>query len=124
MSAGRHRSPRPLAAILRRATVRTKVWLELDGQFVIGEGGLELLGAVAAHGSLARAAAEVGWSYRHAWGYLRRAEQRLQARLTMTVPGKGRRRGTRLSPAGVVLVTRLGALRDAVKEVARLKSWV
>ena len=47
---------------------------EVDGQFVIGEGGFDLLNAVSTTGSLTGAAQTVGWSYRHAWGYLRRAD--------------------------------------------------
>ena len=37
------------------AQVRTKVWLELDGAFVIGDGSLHLLIGIARHGSLAEA---------------------------------------------------------------------
>ncbi len=59
------------------AQVKTKVWLELDGGFVIGDGGVRLLLGIERHGSLAKAVRELGWSYRHAWGYLRQAEARL-----------------------------------------------
>jgi hypothetical protein len=50
------------------------VWLELEGRFVMGDGGLKLLEAIERLGSLAAAVQAMGWSYRHAWGYLRRAE--------------------------------------------------
>src|SRR5215510_3847697 len=58
------------------ARVKTKVWLELSGEFFVGDGGIHLLGGIFQHGSLAQAVREIGWSYRHAWGYLRRADAR------------------------------------------------
>jgi molybdenum-dependent DNA-binding transcriptional regulator ModE len=68
--------------------VKTKVWLERDGQFVVGDGGLRLLLGVLEHGSLMRAAREIRWSYRHAWGtcagrrprWARRSPSRARAR--------------------------------------------
>jgi molybdate transport system regulatory protein len=89
---------------------RTKSWLEVDGRFAIGEGGFGLLDAIGARGSLVEAARDVGWSYRHAWGYLRRAERVLGVPLTERRSGKGRRRGSDLTAAATTL------LRRAMKE--------
>lgn len=100
-------------ANIARARARTKVWLELDGGFVIGEGGLDLLSAIAVHHSLRRAAQDVGWSYRHAWGYLRKAERALGGSLTRPLHGKGPARGMALSIAGERLRERLMLLKDA-----------
>src|SRR5262245_53662471 len=63
--------------------LKTKVWFEVKGHFVIGDGGLRLLEGILTHGSLLGAAREMGWSYRHAWGYLKRAEEALGAALTV-----------------------------------------
>jgi molybdate transport system regulatory protein len=84
--------------------LRSKFWIEVDGQFAIGEGGCQLLNEVNAKGSLAGAARQVGWSYRHAWGYLKRAEQVLGVALTTTRPGKGRTRGATLTSEAQALV--------------------
>src|SRR4051794_8243358 len=43
--------------------IRTKVWLECDGAFVFGDGGLELLEEIQRLRSLTKAAEAVGWSY-------------------------------------------------------------
>lgn len=83
---------------------RTKTWFEVDGRFAIGEGGFDLLRAIQARGSLAKAAQDVGWSYRHAWGYLRKAEEALAAPLTGRRGGKGRKRGVDLTPAAIALL--------------------
>jgi molybdate transport system regulatory protein len=99
---------------MEKVRVRTKVWLESDGWFVIGDGGLELLLGIAERGSLAAAARRVGWSYRHAWGYLHRAEHALGAALTAPRPGKGAARGMILTPGGRRLVARLLAIRRRI----------
>jgi molybdate transport system regulatory protein len=84
--------------------VRTKRWIEVEGAFAIGEGGGRLLEAVDGHGSLAEAARRVGWSYRHAWGYVRRAERVLGVSLIVVRPGRGFAKGSVLtSDARVVL---------------------
>ena len=80
-------------------TLRRKHWIELDGRFVIGEGGAELLQAVDRLGSLAEGARQIGWSYRHAWGYVRRAEEVLGVSLVVTKPGKGAARGAVITDA-------------------------
>jgi molybdate transport system regulatory protein len=89
---------------------RTKSWLEVEGRFAIGEGGFGLLDAIGARGSLVEAAKDVGWSYRHAWGYLRRAESVLGVPLTERRAGRGRRRGLDLTGEATTL------LRRATKE--------
>jgi len=90
--------------------VRTKVWLEANGHFVMGEGALELFEGLERERNLTRSAASIGWSYRHAWGYVRRAERTLGVKLTTNVAGKGRHRGTTLAPAAHAL---LALLTDA-----------
>lgn len=97
--------------------LRTKVWLEQEGRFVIGDGGLRLLLEVEARGSLLAATRQIGWSYRHAWQYLRRAEQVLGLPLVRARPGKGQRRGTILTAEGQRLLT---LLRDARRCVDRV----
>jgi molybdenum-dependent DNA-binding transcriptional regulator ModE len=72
-----------------RLAVRTKIWLEIDGRFVIGEHGLELLRGINREGLLAGAARLLGWSYRHAWGYVRHAEAVLGGPLLVKHAGKG-----------------------------------
>ncbi|PYM77260.1 MAG: hypothetical protein DME03_05710, partial [Candidatus Rokuibacteriota bacterium] len=78
---------------LPAVAVKTKVWLEHNGRFVVGDGGLRLLLGILEHGSLLGAARQIRWSYRHAWEYLRRAEAALGMPLTRPRPGKGSSRG-------------------------------
>jgi len=96
--------------------LRTKVWLECNGVFVIGDGGMRLLEEIDSRGSLLAAARQLGWSYRHAWQYLRRAEGVFGRPLVIPRPGKGARRGTELTAEGKYL---LGLLRAARRRVDR-----
>lgn len=91
--------------------LRSKCWIEVNGHFAIGEGGGELLQAVAAEGSLASAARRVGWSYRHAWGYVRRAEGVLGIPLLSAKSGKGSARGMYLTKEARTVVATLLAQR-------------
>lgn len=98
------------------AQVKTKVWLELRGEFFVGDGGIHLLGGILRHGSLARTVREIGWSYRHAWGYLRRAERALETPIVRNRPGRGAARGMELTETGHLLLERLRALRDRIDD--------
>jgi molybdate transport repressor ModE-like protein len=94
--------------------VRTKVWLEAGGRFVMGDGGLRLLLGIVQHGSLVKAAQAIGWSYRHAWGYLRHAEEALGTPLATSRSGKGRARGMDLTETGRRLLERLQVAREQI----------
>jgi molybdate transport system regulatory protein len=98
------------------AAVKTKVWLELGGRFIIGDGGLQLLLGIVRTGSLAAASKSIGWSYRHAWGYLRRAEEVLGSSLTTARPGRGTSRGTELTDLGQQALERLFSVRARVDD--------
>ena len=106
----------PGGAQLPETAVKTKVWLERDGHFVVGDGGLRLLLGILEHGSLLAAARQIRWSYRHAWGYLRRAETALGMPLTEPRPGKGASRGTVLTEAGRLVIERLAAVRNRIDD--------
>lgn len=109
-------STAPDAVALPAVAVKTKVWLEHDGQFVVGDGGLKLLLGILEHGSLLGAARQIRWSYRHAWEYLRRAETALGMPLTRARPGKGSSRGSALTEAGRLAIERLAEIRNKIDD--------
>src|SRR5262249_61405923 len=65
---------------------------------------------------LAQAVREIGWSYRHAWGYVRRAERALQTPIVRNRAGRGTARGMELTETGHLLLERMRALRDRIDE--------
>ena len=57
--------------------VRSKIWLEVDGEPVFGQGRDKLLRLIQRTGSINAAAKEMGIPYRKAWTYLDAMEKRL-----------------------------------------------
>ena len=92
--------------------IKAKFWLENKGEVVLGGGKTALLLAVDHFGSIQRAAEEFGMSYRHAWGAIKRIEQRAGFRILDKRIG-GRDGGARLTPKGKAFVmTTDGLFKD------------
>ena len=99
--------------------MRHKVWLDAGGRFALGDGGVELLRAIGATGSIRAAAAQVGWSYRHALAYLDNADAALSRPLVDRARGGMERGGARLTDEGLRLIRRYGAFRQQLDAVFR-----
>ncbi len=77
---------------------RSKIWIEADDKnMVFGSGRLALFQAIAEYGSISRAAAELGMSYRAAWGKITATEKHLGIKLVDKYTG-GTRSGSELTP--------------------------
>jgi molybdate transport system regulatory protein len=83
---------------------RQKVWLNLDGAFLMGPRYLRFLEAVEQAGTLRQAARAVGWSYRTSLNRLRQMERVLGARVVATTRGGKVGGGARLTPEARRLV--------------------
>jgi molybdate transport system regulatory protein len=77
---------------------RVKIWVTF-GDVKLGEGRARLLELVDELGSLRRAVARIGMSYRHGWGYFRELERASGIRF-LEPAGGGPRAGLRLSQEG------------------------
>lgn len=78
--------------------IRLHLWLEDGGEMFFGIGRAQLLFNVQQQGSIKKAAASMGMSYRAAWGKIQQSEQALGVKL---VESRGSKRdGVRLTPAG------------------------
>lgn len=96
--------------------IRARVWLERDSKPILGEGRARLLEAVDRHGSLNKAANELGYSYRHAWGILKRMSEALGT--PVIISKKGGKSGGRseLTPEGREL---LGLFKEKMDAIAK-----
>ncbi|MFW5489194.1 MAG: winged helix-turn-helix domain-containing protein [Desulfovibrio sp.] len=82
-------------------TIRLHLWLEGDEGVFFGYGRLQLLDKIERCGSLKKAAAELGMSYRAAWGKIKKTEEVVGFQLIERVGS--RRDGCRLSEFGRIL---------------------
>ncbi len=80
----------------KQVEVRSKVWLEDDGNPLMGAGRARLLRAIERTGSINAAAKELEMDYRKAWGLIDSMEKRLSFRLVVRTRG-GSGRGTSLT---------------------------
>lgn len=61
--------------------IKSKLWIEVDGEPVFGRGRRFLLNAIDEYGSINQAAKEINISYRKAWSYIKAMEERLGIKL-------------------------------------------
>ncbi len=92
-----------------RWSVRFKIWLEIDGNPVIGEGRLAMLNAIDENGSIIEAARDLGISYRKIRGAISAMEHSVGKSLVQTHRGGGHGGGARLTANAHALV------RDYIK---------
>lgn len=79
--------------------VRSKFWLEDDsGEAVFGEGRRKILEHIQELGSMQATAKALNMSYRGVWARIKATEERLGVKLVETSVGRGKNRGSRLTP--------------------------
>lgn len=61
--------------------IKSKLWIEVNGEPVFGRGRRFLLQAIDTYGSINSAAKEINISYRKAWSYIKAMEERLGIKL-------------------------------------------
>lgn len=77
---------------MEKARPAFKLWLETDEGYVFGPGVYNLLIKIQEAGTLKQASADLGMSYRYAWGLLKKAEEKLGEPLIEATKG-GRQGG-------------------------------
>ena len=94
---------------------REKLWLENDGKLVMSDYRLRLLQRIAEAGSLARAANEMGLSYRRAWGKVKELESNIGFPLVLSEVGGAGGGHTVLSPDAIRLVEAYGRFKERME---------
>jgi len=104
-----------MSELFSRMQVRSKVWLEIDGAPVFGQGREQLLRQIQATGSINAAAKQMGIAYRKAWTYLDAMEKRLGYPLVHRQKGGCGGGSSSLTPEAEQLLAGYDALQDGVK---------
>jgi molybdate transport system regulatory protein len=85
--------------------VLCKLWLEYNGQPLIGKGGAEILETIKQVESISKAAKKAGMSYRYVWNYLAKLEKTLGEPVVKTFKGGSKGGGGAiLTELGVTLL--------------------
>jgi molybdenum ABC transporter molybdate-binding protein len=98
--------------------VGIRVWIEREGQAVLGEGRAELLAAIDTEHSITKAAKAAGMSYRRAWTMIQELNTAAGEPLVEAAVGGRQGGGARLTPKGHAAVEVYGAVRQSLTESA------
>jgi len=103
--------------ILTKITPCAKVWLEYEGEPLVGPGRAILLDAIIQEGSLVHAAKKRNVSFRAAWERLRKIERRLQIKIAKSARGgEGGGGTTRLTGMGRRILRRYKRLEAYMED--------
>ncbi|NOZ69140.1 MAG: LysR family transcriptional regulator [Deferribacteres bacterium] len=97
--------------------IRSKIWLEINGEPVFGSGREELLRAVDRLGSINKAARDINLSYRKALSYIQSMEERLGIRMVERKAGGRHGGGAVLTKEARDFLRKYTALCKGVNEM-------
>ena len=101
--------------------IKSKIWLDEGGEQVMGGGKASILRAIERTGSINKAAAELKMSYRHAWSYIKSAEERLGKPLIEKVRGGKNGGGAYLTDFAKELIKKYDLLNNEIQKFADKK---
>lgn len=101
--------------------IKSRIWVDKDGQELIGPGIYSILKAIEETGSIASAARKLGYSYKFVWTYIKRLEDVLGVPLVESKRGGKERGVTELTEVGKILLSYYESMSREVEEV--LKRW-
>jgi len=94
-----------------------KVWIEYEGNPLIGKGGAEILAGIAKENSISKAAETRGMSYRYVWNYLKKIEKTIGEPIVDTYRGgKAGGGGAKLTETGKSLLAEYTRLENCLSE--------
>ncbi len=102
--------------------IKYKVWLEKDNEIVMGLGREKLLKAIEKHGSISKAAKEIGLSYKKAWSFLKAMEERLGKKLVETHIGGAGGGGAKLTSFAKELIKEFDDIVEKVEKSLKEKN--
>jgi molybdate transport system regulatory protein len=97
--------------------IKSKLWIEVDGEPVFGRGRRFLLEAIAQYGSINQAAKEINISYRKAWSYIKAMEERLGIRLVERYSGGKNGGGASLTKEARRFLESYELVEEGIREI-------
>jgi len=99
--------------------IKFKLWVEKDGDIIIGLGRDKLLREIEKTGSISKAAKNVGMSYKKAWSFLKTMESRLGVKLVKTQRGGKKGGGTQLTEEAKQLLSDFERINTAFENLKK-----
>lgn len=97
--------------------IRSKIWIEVDGEPVFGSGRHSLLQAINKYGSINKAAKDTNISYRKALSYIKAMEQRLGIKLVERKTGGKHGGGATLTKKAKEFLRKYKILEHGINEM-------
>lgn len=97
--------------------IKSKLWIEVDGEPVFGRGRRFLLEAIDRYGSINQAAKEINISYRKAWSYIKAMEERLEIKLVERQAGGRNGGGAHLTEDARDFLRRYEMMEEGIREI-------
>ena len=91
--------------------IKSKLWIEGDGEIIMGEGRFQLLKAIDEAGSLSAAAKNMDISYKKAWKLMDTVNKNSNKPVLKTLRGGQGGGGVELTPYGKELISRFDKIR-------------
>lgn len=92
--------------------IKSRIWIEADGNILLGEGRVNLLRAINEEGSLSKAAKVLNMSYKKAWSLIDAVNKRAEKPVTeSSIGGKGGG-GAQLTDYGKSLIETFDAINE------------
>jgi molybdate transport system regulatory protein len=98
-----------------------RIWVDKDGQEIIGPGIYNILKTLEETGSIASAARKLGYSYKFIWTYIKKLEDVLGVPLVESRRGGKERGVTELTEVGKLLLSYYESMNRDVEQV--VKTW-
>lgn len=96
--------------------IRSKLWLEVDGHPLIGEGRMAMLEAIDRHGSIVQASRETGIAYRKIRGAIREMENTLGRSMVRAFRGGKYQGGANLTAEARELMASYTKLTESLQK--------
>lgn len=92
-------------------SIKSKLWIEVNGNIILGEGRTQLLKAIEKEGSLSAAAKSLNMSYKKAWKLVDIVNKNAKEPLVITSTGGTGGGGAEVTPYGKDLIKQFEALK-------------
>ncbi|MEM3396039.1 MAG: NUDIX domain-containing protein [Thermoplasmata archaeon] len=102
-------------------TTDVKVYLKRGEKFILSEGRYTILRAIAETGSLSKASAKLGMSYRYLWGVVRKIEDACGEKVVVRERGGKRGGAAWLTPSGKEMLEMFERENSTIKNYAKYK---